>query len=172
MPDHVLVAYATRTGSTGDVAARIAGRLCAGGLSADARPVAEVPDLAPYSAAVFGSAIRFAAWLPEMVDFVGRNRPALRRMPVALFSMHMLALGDSEADRNARAAYTAQVRALITPMAEASFAGAIDTARLGLADRIAVRLVRSPTGDLRDWAAIEGWADSLVPLLSHVAETL
>jgi len=42
MSKKILVAYATRTGSTGEVADAIARRLCEAGLSVEVRPVAEV----------------------------------------------------------------------------------------------------------------------------------
>ena len=48
----VLVAYATRAGSTAEAAERVARRLCAQGLSAEAKPVAEVTDLGGYDAVV------------------------------------------------------------------------------------------------------------------------
>lgn len=60
----------------------------------------------------------------------------------------------------------APVRALVTPMEEAFFAGRVDPTRLGLADRLAVRMVRSPVGDLRDRPRIEAWAEALAPRLA------
>ncbi len=66
----ILVAYATRTASTGEVAEAIALRLCDTGFDAEVRPVADVTALDGYDGAVLGSAIRFAAWLPEMVGFL------------------------------------------------------------------------------------------------------
>lgn len=165
MPKRILVAYATRTGSTAQVAETIATRLCQAGLSAEVRPVGEVPSLQEYSGAILGSAVRYGAWLPEMTGFMSAQRDALSAMPVAFFTMHMLALGDDPAAVAERAKYTAKARDLVTPIDEAFFAGMIDPARLSLFDRIAVRLVKSPVGDRRDWDRIAAWADSLAPRL-------
>lgn len=38
------------------------------------------------------------------------------------------------------------------------FAGRLDASTLSLGERVAVRAVRAPEGDFRDWAAIRGWA--------------
>jgi menaquinone-dependent protoporphyrinogen oxidase len=166
MSKKILVAYATRTGSTGEVADAIARRLCEAGLSAEVRPVAEVASLEGYSGAILGSAVRYSAWLPEMTDFLVTNRGALAAMPVAFFTMHMLALGDDPAAVVERTNYTAQALQQVTPVAEAFFAGKIDPSRLSFVDRLAVRLVKSPVGDRRDWTVIGDWADGLAPRLA------
>lgn len=166
MSTKILVAYATRTGSTAEVAEAIARRLCEAGLSAEVRPVADVAGLDGYSGAVLGSAIRYSSWLPEMTDFLSANRDALAAMPVAFYSMHMLSLGDDSAARAERAKYTAQAREAVTPVDEAFFAGKIDPERLSLFDRLAVRLVKSPVGDRRDWTRVGEWAAALAPKLA------
>lgn len=166
MPTKILVAYATRTGSTAEVAEAIAQRLCEAGLSAEVRPVADVASLEGYSGAVLGSAIRYSSWLPEMADFLSANRDALAAMPVAFYSMHMLSLGDNPAARAERAKYTEQARQAVTPVDEAFFAGKIDPERLSLFDRLAVRLVKSHVGDRRDWTRIGEWSAALAPKLS------
>ncbi len=166
MSTKILVAYATRTGSTAEVADAIARRLCEAGLSAEVRPVAEVAILEGYSGAVLGSAVRYSTWLLEMTDFIAANRGALAAMPVAFFTMHILALGDDPAAVAERLKYTAQARQAVTPVDEAFFAGKIDPTRLSLFDRLAVRLVKSPVGDRRDWIRIGEWAAALAAKLS------
>jgi menaquinone-dependent protoporphyrinogen oxidase len=110
--------------------------------------------------------VRYASRLPEMTDFIAANRDAPSEMPVAFFTMHMLALGDDPAAVSERAKYTAKARELITPSDEVFFEGMIDPARLSFFDRLAVRLVKSPVGDRRDWDRIAGWADGLAPRLA------
>lgn len=168
MRGRVLVAYATRTGSTAEVADAIARHLCETGLSAKVRPVGEAARLDGYSGAVLGSAVRYGSWLPEMTEFISANRAALSAMPVAFFTMHMLALGDDPAAVAERAKYTAKARDLITHADEVFFEGMIDVARLSFLDRLAFRLVRSPVGDRRDWGRIAAWAGGITPRLAAV----
>ncbi len=157
----VLVTYASRAGSTGEVAQAIAERLCAQGWDAEVRPVAAVGSLDGFQAVVLGSAIRYGAWLPEMLEFVQAQRAALSALPVAVFTTHMQALDDSDASRSTRSGYSQAVRALLAPRDEAFFAGKVDPATLSFFERMAVKLVKSPVGDKRDGARIRAWADGL-----------
>jgi menaquinone-dependent protoporphyrinogen oxidase len=54
----VLVDYASRHGSTAGIAERIAAGLREAGLSAEARPVADVDDVGSYEAVVVGAGAR------------------------------------------------------------------------------------------------------------------
>ena len=101
-----------------------------------------------------------------MTNFVSAHRDALSAMPVAFFTMHMLALGDDSAAVAERAKYTAKARNLITPTEEAFFEGMIDPARLSFLDRLAVRIVKTAVGDRRDWERIAGWTDRLASRLA------
>ena len=67
---HVLVAYATRHGSTTGIAERIAERLKTAGLEADACPASEVRDASRYDAFVIGGAAYMFHWLKDATAFV------------------------------------------------------------------------------------------------------
>lgn len=83
MPGRVLVAYATRTGSTAEVAdAGGRGRGDAG-LDADVRAVASAGAVDGCNGAVLGSGIRNASSLPEMTDFLAAYGARLTTMPLA-----------------------------------------------------------------------------------------
>ena len=88
MAGKILVAYATRAGSTTEAAQAIAEALRAlysWGDTVDVLPVKAVNDLSPYRAVIAGSAIRMGHWLPEAVDFVTKNQAELAKVPVAFF---------------------------------------------------------------------------------------
>jgi len=157
MNNRILVAYATRAGSTAEVAAAIAETLSARGYAVDVKPIKDRPHLDGYSAVVLGSAIRMGNWLPEAVEFVKANQAALNAMPIALFTVHMLNTGDDEASRTARAAYLNAVRPLLTGAEEAYFEGKMEFARLSFLDRFIAKMVKAVEADNRDWAKIRGW---------------
>jgi menaquinone-dependent protoporphyrinogen oxidase len=161
----ILVAYATRAGSTVGAAETIAESLRVAGNTVDLRPVKDVAAVNNYDTVVIGSAVHMGTWLPEAVNFVKRNRAALAQVPTAFFTVHMLNLGDSEESRQARLKYTAPVRALVTPKEETFFAGEMDYAKLSFSDGIIARIVGKLTGskeeDRRDWAVIRSWAAGL-----------
>ncbi len=171
MPDKILIAYASRTGSTADAAHVIGAALAESGAQVDVRPVQDVTDLAPYRAVVVGSAIRGSKWLPEAVRFVQAHRADLARKPVAMFTVCItLAMSSGDKYRQAVMGWTEPVRAQVNPVSEGLFAGMLDFGKLPLSLdvlllRLAVAVGVFPRGDRRDPNAVRAWAESLRPLL-------
>ena len=165
MSKKILVTYATRAGSTAEVAEAIGKTLAAKGVTVDVLPIKKVTDLTSYQAVVIGSAVRFGQWLPEAVKFVELNNTVLGQKSTAFFAVHIMNLGEDEASRKARLAYLAPARKLIMPKAEAFFAGSGNPSKLSFLERTIGRMVKSPEGDLRDWKAINAWAEGLPSLL-------
>jgi menaquinone-dependent protoporphyrinogen oxidase len=156
-----LIAYASKCGSTGEVANAIANVLCDLGADVDVRLVKEVLSLDGYNRVVVGSAIRMGGWLSDATNFVKAQQATLAQLPTAIFSVHLSNLGDDEAARQARVAYTAPVHELITPQAEAFFAGKMNMARLDFLSRMIIKAMKSQDEDKRDWDAIHAWAQEI-----------
>lgn len=171
MSDKILVTYASRTGSTAEVAEAIGKTLAASGAQVDVVPMKDVKDLAPYRAVVAGSAIRKSKWLPEAVQFVEAHRATLAQMPFAEFTVCItLAMSNTEQYRAAVAKWVEPVRALVRPLSEGFFAGMLDFSKLPmnmdtLQLRATVAMHIFPSDDRRDWNAIRAWAEGLRPLL-------
>jgi menaquinone-dependent protoporphyrinogen oxidase len=158
----ILIAYATRCGSTLEIARAVLQDLKARGCAVDLHPADKVPSLAPYKAVVLGSAVRFGKWLPEAVDFVRAHQSELKRVPTVFFTVHIQNTGPDEAARKARLAYIEPVRALLKPQAEAFFAGKIDLSRLSFGVRMIARIMKARDEDRRDWPAIHAWAKTIL----------
>jgi menaquinone-dependent protoporphyrinogen oxidase len=163
MDKSLLVAYATRTGSTVGVASAIGETLGRRGFSVDVKPILDNPPLDGYKAVVVGSAVNGGKWLPEAEEFVKSHQQALGGVPTALFCVHIMNLGDDERSRQNRLAYLNAVRPFVKPVDEAWFAGlGPDTAPSGIAGWFYRMFGGSDvTGDQRDWAKIGAWAESL-----------
>ena len=157
MNQRILVTYATRAGSTAEIAAAIGESLAARGYTVDVKPVKEKPDPAAYAAVVLGSAIRMSGWLPEAVEYVKAHQAVLAGLPVAIFTVHLLNTGADDASRAARAAYLAAVRPLLPDAEAVYFAGLMDYGRLSFLDRTIAKMVKVHEADHRDWAAIRSW---------------
>ncbi len=172
MPPRILVSYATCTGSTAGVAEAIGKTLANGSVAVDVRPVQTVTDLAPCDAVVVGSAIHDKRWLPEAMAFVQAHRAELAQRPFAAFLVCMtLAMRNGEAYRPFVAEFLAPVRALVKPVSEGLFAGALDLGKVPhwrdrWMFRLSVLFGVWPEGDHRDWNAIQAWAEGLRPLVS------
>lgn len=161
MNKKILVAYASKAGSTAEVASAIGETLSHAEFNVDVQPVKTVQNLEDYQAVVLGSAVRIGQWLPEAKGFIEKHQAQLTGIPLAIFSVHMENLDGDDASRQARAAYTAPVRALVTPVAEAFFAGRIELAKLSFIERTMAKMMKSVDEDKRDWNAIRAWAAGL-----------
>ncbi len=162
MDKSVLVTYATRAGSTAEIAAVIGETLAKRGFRVAVKSVKSQPTLDGYAAVILGSAIRMGSWLPEMVKFIEANQTALAALPTALFTVHMLNTGEDETSRAAREAYTAPVRAMLPNAPEVFFTGLMDFSRLSLLDRFISRMVKAIESDERDWEKIHTWATTIL----------
>jgi menaquinone-dependent protoporphyrinogen oxidase len=171
MNDKILVTYASRFGSTAGVAEAIGKTLVEGGAQVDVLPMKDVKDLATYCGVVAGSAINGGAWLPEAMQFMQTHRVALTQKPFAAFLVCMtLTMRNAEQYRSHVATWLDPVRALVQPMSEGLFPGALDIRRIpSFSDRLKFRLSvlfgAWKEGDQRDWKAVRTWAESLVPLM-------
>jgi menaquinone-dependent protoporphyrinogen oxidase len=161
----VLVAYATKYGSTREVAERVAARLRDGGFDTDVRAAGEVKSLDGYDAVVFGGALYMFRLVREGRRFLSCYRKRLAKMPVAVFAM-----GPTEnvqrhfvEARGHLDKTLANLRGL-APVAVTVFGGAFDPAKLRFPYANPGTRAMPPV-DLRDWEVIEAWADSLPGLL-------
>ena len=159
----VLVAYASKHGSTEGIAHAIADRLRERGLDAEPSPVTDQPDIGDAAAVVLGSAVYVGSWRREAVEFAERNAEALAERPVWLFSSGPL--GEEVEDEEEQPKQLAELRGLIDPEDHHVFFGALFRSRLGFGERMMVKAVKAPEGDYRDWDAIRGWADGIADRL-------
>jgi menaquinone-dependent protoporphyrinogen oxidase len=167
----ILVTYASRLGSTAEVAQAIGKTLSDSSVQMDVLPMQEVKDLSPYRAVVAGSAIQNKQWLPEAMQFLQTHRTALAQKPFAAFLVCMtLAMKNADQYRAFVKDFLQPVRLLVNPVSEGLFAGVLDIRKVPSASarlkfRLSVLFGVWSEGDHRDWKAIRSWAESLPPLL-------
>ena len=166
MSDSILIAYATKYGSTQDVAEKIAATLREGGLAVDLKPVKQVKTLDGYRAVVVGAPLYIGSWLKDAQRFLTQQRIALEKLPVAIFSLGPTRAGEDVAE--VRASLDVQVSKYpwLKPVAVELFGGKYDPAKLRFPDTLLAALPASPlhgvpASDIRDWAAIHTWANTL-----------
>jgi menaquinone-dependent protoporphyrinogen oxidase len=163
----ILVTYATRAGSTFEVAAYVAEVLRAEGATVDVKPVPAVHEVKGYDAVIVGSAIRMGHWLPEAVAFVQAHRETLSHIPTAYFLVSGLLKDDTPGMRRKVLAFLDPVRTILEPTSIGLFAGKMDYSKMDGLDRSIAEAVSSSEGDWRNWEAIRGWAHDLQTSLVH-----
>ena len=153
MTTSILVAYATRHGSTAQVAGAIAGYLRARVDETALAPARGVRDpVDGYALVVLGAPLYSGRWHRDAHRFLKRHRGELAHVPVAVFGMGPRN-DDEEAWRRSRAQLDGALAShgWLAPAAVAVFGGVDPPDRRG----------RKPQRDLRDWAAIRSWALTL-----------
>ncbi|MGQ9686711.1 MAG: flavodoxin domain-containing protein [Thiobacillaceae bacterium] len=159
----VLVAYGSKYGATGGIAERIGETLRRKGLEADVLRASEVRDLTPYDAAVLGSGVYAGNWLKEAANLLTSQEAWFAAHPVWLFSDGPTGEGDPvEQLKGWRFPQGLQpVADRIKPRDVAVFHGAMDPDKMSLPEKLIIRALKAPTGDFRDWQAIEAWAEAI-----------
>jgi menaquinone-dependent protoporphyrinogen oxidase len=171
MNEKILITYASRTGSTAEIAAAIASTLQQENIPVDILPMEDVRELSGYSAVIIGSPIRKSQWLPEAKRFFQTHRTELTQKRVATFTVCItLAMSNAEQYQRAVREWIAPIRAEIRTVSEGLFAGRLDFSKLPwswdiLLLRATVAVGIFPKGDRRDWNAVHAWAANLPQLL-------
>ena len=169
----ILVAYASKYGSTQKVAEAIAATLCERGLGVDLQPMQKVHTLEGYGAIVLGAPLYYGLWHKEGRNFLSRNEAALAQRPVAIF-----ALGPNSNDEKEMLGSRTQLDQelakfpWLTPVVVEIFGGKYP-AKLRFPDSLVASLRASPlhgmpASDVRDWTAIRAWANGLFAQLQPV----
>lgn len=194
----ILVTYATNSGSTAEVAQAVLEELQKSGAQVDLLPIAEVRDLAPYSAVVLGAPM-LMGWHRAALQFLHKNKAALAKKPLAFFvtCMSLTKTGTTNfpgvpvsIDENLpktplngahltfKERYS-QVSNYLRPILHASpnkpvsvgvFAGQLNYRHMQWWAMIFVILIlQAQAGDRRNWNAIRAWANGLPGLFSAFA---
>ncbi len=160
----ILLAYATRYGSTQEAAETIAATLRQAGLTVDVQPMQEVKLLDNYDAVVLGAAIYNGRWHPDAHLFLSQHQETLRQRPVAIFALGPLTR-DAAAKRRSRRQLNKDLEQYpwLKPVALEMFVGKYDPSKPGMG--FFERLM--PASDRRDWDAIRAWASALSAQLQH-----
>ena len=183
----VLVVYGSRHGGTRGIAERIGEVVRAQGNEAVVAAADQAQDIGSADAFIVGSGVYMGSWLSDALDFMRRNQEALAARPTWLFSSGplagssksadgvdpvTLALGPSDGPGSGGRKKVEELIAVIHPRDHRVFLGAFDPKDppKALSERF-VRLMPGarkvlPTGDFRDWAAIEAWAREIVATLA------
>lgn len=158
----ILVTWASKHGSTAEIALAIGGALRQQGATVTLIPVEEADMDQDYDAFVIGSAVYAGHWMKPALQFTRDHRERLIKAPVWLFSSgplgHPARPDDASVDVPELFANTA-------PHEHKIFAGSLDRSQLSLAEKAIAAVVRAPYGDFRDWPEIQRWAREIATAL-------
>lgn len=162
MRNKILVAFASRYGSTREVAEAIAMRLSERGYPVDTQPLREVKSINSYDAVILGAPLFMFHWHKDALAFLSRHREALLNRQVAVFVLGPVHDPHDETEwKDSRAQLDRELAKLpwFQPDVLEVFGGKYDPARLGFP--LKAFAGKEPATDIRDWIAIRNWADGL-----------
>jgi len=160
MAPSILVTYATKHGSTREVAEAIAGTLSDQGLGVHVEPAVDVDDLSAYGGVVLGTALYMGRPHADARRFLKRYHTALSAIPVAIFAMGPRTTGtDDVAGSKKQLDHALAAVSDISPISTAIFGGVVDPAKLQFP------FSHMEASDARDWTSIEAWAREVAALL-------
>lgn len=159
----VLVTYASKYGSTAEIAEVIGKELTKREYEVEVKPVTEVGSLAGYDGFVIGSALYAGGWLKPAAKFLRTNQETLASRPVWLFSSGPTGEGDPNEIMNGWTfpADLAGVCATIKPRDIILFHGNINLDKLNFGEKMIIQSVKATVGDYRDWLVIRTWASMI-----------
>jgi menaquinone-dependent protoporphyrinogen oxidase len=156
----VLVVYASKHGSTREIAEAVAGELQAGGCVVDCREAHDAARPDGYDAVVLGSATYAKRWRREARRFLHHHRDALAQRPLWLFSSGPV--GETDPDPGwiephavLRAAEELGARDHVV------FGGRVPAHPQNFVERAMARDTPAPFADRRDWDEIRAWARTI-----------
>lgn len=167
MQTRVLVAYASKYGSTQEVAEAVAETLQENGLTVDIEPMKKVKDLEGYAVVVLGAPLYMLHLHTDARSFLSKHRKALKKRRVAVFALGPFHDKENEWEE-VREQLDKELAKFpeLAPIAVQIFGGKFDPENLRFPDNLIASLPASPLHnmpaiDVRDWTAIRDWANKL-----------
>ena len=171
----VLVAHASKRGSTAEIAEAVAGALRQSGLEVECVPAAEVESLVGFDAVVLGSAVYMKRWRGDAKHFLRKHRDALGGMPFWVFSSGPFgeqAVNPSAEDLKWQEPAKVMARAEDLGVREhVVFGGRLPLEPHGFIENAMVRNTPSENRDARDWTRIRAWASGIAQSLGAPSRT-
>ena len=161
MTARILVAYASRKGSTAGIAQAIGKELTIEGYTVDVSEMKSVTSIAGYNAVVIGAPVYTGKVTGDVAAFVSTNKDELSRVPVAGFVTGIAPVYPKTGDVKGFTDQLVTALSPVLPVAVTMFAGTLDAGKMNLVERSLTTLMKVPTGDFRDWDAIAAWAKTL-----------
>jgi menaquinone-dependent protoporphyrinogen oxidase len=164
----ILIAYATMSGSTQEIAEFVANELTHLGQSVELRLCREVIDLKTYSAVVIGAPIYMFHLHKDALHFLQRNQKSLANLPVAVFAGGPYGPNATQDALEVRKNLNAELEKFhwLQPVTVQMVGGRFNPARLRFPYNLIPALKQAPASDARDWDEIRAWVSSLPALLA------
>lgn len=156
----VLVVYASKQGSTKEVAESIATTLVEESFDVDVKGTDAVANVIDYDCVVLGAPINGMRWVQEAVDFVGIHQMDLKDKITAYFSLSYTGILGRRMWRNQIEKAFDGVSKQAAPKKTGTFGGRVE-GELPSVVRFVFGVPKDTPSDQRDWDFIAKWTKEL-----------
>ncbi len=168
MSTSVLITYATRYGSTKEVAEHIGKQIIENGKSVEIKPCKEMKNLKIYDFVILGTPYYIGKMLKDAKNFLEKNQVSLSHKPVAIFALGPI--GEDEKEKTeAKEQMDNELNQFtwLQPVATEMFGGNYNPETLRFFDKLLTKPPASPLHDLaandsRNWEDITAWTKQLI----------
>ncbi len=166
----VLVAYASKNGSTAEIAEAIAQSVQRHGLEVDCLEAGTVRQLESYSAVVLGSAVYAKRWRGSARQFLRRHRAVLPSIPWWVFSSGPV--GEPKPDSPEAAAWLEPPKIMVEverlgAREHVVFGGRVPVDPHNFIERAMAKNTPAGFADRRDWDEISAWSAKIAAQLKQ-----
>lgn len=167
MTNKILITYASKHGSTAEIAEKIHEIFTNHGLKCEIKSVEDVNDISAYETIVLGSAVYIGQWRKSTVKFLKKNEETLIKKKLWLFSTGPTGKGDPVELLKGWKYPDALKDTIdkISPEEITVFHGALNEAKLNTFEKMTIKMVKAPMGDYRDWEQVKLWANDIIKSL-------
>lgn len=158
----ILVAYASKRGSTAEIAEAVAKILREADLEVDCLESGEVADVSPYDAIVLGSAVYMKRWRGDAKHFLRKHSDQLAERPFWVFSSGPV--GDPDQPEKPEWLEPPKIVKAVENLGARDhivFGGRLPTDLHGPIEKAMVTGVPVEFRDRRDWDQIRSWAETI-----------
>lgn len=167
MSNSILITYATRYGSTKEVAEFVGKKLIENEIPVEISHCRDVKNLAPYDFIILGTPYYIGKMLKDARNFITINQDSLSKKTFAIFALGPI--GDDEKEKTeAKDQMINELKqfAWLQPVSTEMFGGKYDPETLRFLDKLLTKPPASPlhnlqANDARDWNEIEEWINKL-----------
>ena len=159
----MLIGYASRCGSTPEIAIRIADTVRSHGIDVDVLSVDAISDFDHLMRWCSGAVCTDGSWTPEATELIRRHAAVLARKPVWFFSVgsfgdrHPIVGGLIKKEPKE----ISEFEQLLHPRDYRVFAGVIDLEHWPARGRLLFKALGGHAGDNRQWPDIDEWAERI-----------
>lgn len=168
----VLVAYASKHGSTAEIAEAVASALRDGGHEVELADAGDVAGLDQVDAVVLGSAVYMKRWRREAKRFLRRHGDRLEQLPFWVFSSGPVG-EESEEQMDSDWVEPPRIIERVEELGardHVAFGGKLPDEPGGFMERAMVKGTPEEFRDRRDWDRIREWAGRIADELSGGAD--